>query len=293
MSNIFIKLKNSFWCLPDKLKISIFFLVKQGYLMNWSKPVTFNQKIQARKLGLSNRHAILADKIKVRDYVRKKCGDEILIPILAKYKNTSEIDTKSLPDSWVMKTNHGSGPEHIEIVWDKDRVSQHKIVEKFNHALQEDYVGVRLGETHYNLIDRHILVEELMLSEGKIPDDYKFHVFQSNGDFKWFLQVDFDRYSKHKRNLYDDELNLLDYSLNYQSGNFEIENKELVFEMAEVAKKLATDFNYVRVDLYLIDSQIYFGELTFLPASGFQKFHPREVDKEWGKLWAKSTDGMF
>ncbi len=57
------------------------------------------------------------------------------------------------------------------------------------------------------------------------------------------------------------------------------------FEMLkEIAKKLSSDFQFVRVDLYDVDGNIFFGELTFTPASGKNPFYPLEKkDKEIAK----------
>lgn len=39
-------------------------------------------------------------------------------------------------------------------------------------------------------------------------------------------------------------------------------------KMIEIAERLSSDFKYVRVDLYNIQGKIWFGEMTFTPASG-------------------------
>ena len=53
-------------------------------------------------------------------------------------------------------------------------------------------------------------------------------------------------------------------------------------KMLELGKILAKDFPFVRVDFYEIGDQIYFGELTFYPASGFGAFVPAEWDLTLG-----------
>ena len=49
-------------------------------------------------------------------------------------------------------------------------------------------------------------------------------------------------------------------------------------EMLEIAGILGKDFRYVRVDLYNLDGQIRFGEMTFTPASGYGKWNSNEQD---------------
>ena len=59
--------------------------------------------------------------------------------------------------------------------------------------------------------------------------------------------------------------------------------------MLEIVKILAADFPAVRVDLYLVQNKIYFGELTFFPWSGYVTFDPDEFDVEAGKKFILPT----
>ena len=52
--------------------------------------------------------------------------------------------------------------------------------------------------------------------------------------------------------------------------------------MITIAEKLAKPFIFVRVDLYVIQNKIYFGELTFHPDSGFTIFSNKKYDYELG-----------
>ena len=47
----------------------------------------------------------VADKYRVRSYVRECIGDEYLTPVLALYKSVDEIDFNELPDKFALKTN--------------------------------------------------------------------------------------------------------------------------------------------------------------------------------------------
>lgn len=49
-----------------------------------------------------------------------------------------------------------------------------------------------------------------------------------------------------------------------------------------IAEQLSVDFDFIRVDLYLVGSDVYFGELTNTPANGFEKFTPTSLDFELG-----------
>ena len=58
-------------------------------------------------------------------------------------------------------------------------------------------------------------------------------------------------------------------------------------EMKKIAEKLSEGFDQVRVDLYVIEDKIYFGEMTFTNGSGFEVIVPDNYDFELGKLWDK------
>ena len=55
--------------------------------------------------------------------------------------------------------------------------------------------------------------------------------------------------------------------------------------MLPIAKRLSEGFDYVRVDLYFANGKVLFGEMTFTPGSGFDRFSPAKLDCEFGELW--------
>ena len=61
-------------------------------------------------------------------------------------------------------------------------------------------------------------------------------------------------------------------------------------EMLEVAGKLSTNIPEVRVDLYNINGQIYFGEMTFFHWSGLVPFEPFEWDLRFGEMFQLPID---
>jgi len=138
-----------------------------------------------------------------------------------------------------------------------------------------------LREGHYKNIKPKVLVGKLLLTEqGKIPEDYKFHCF--NGVPK-FVQVDVSRFSDPKRSVCDINWNLLDIACHFPKHG-PVKRPDSLEEILSIAGKLASQFNYCRIDLYSVNNKVYFGEITFSPGAGFSKFHPLSVDMEWGEL---------
>lgn len=54
--------------------------------------------------------------------------------------------------------------------------------------------------------------------------------------------------------------------------------------MIELAELLAKDTSFIRADFYEVNERIYFGEITFYPASGFGVFQDKDTDYKWGNL---------
>lgn len=225
---------------------------------------------------------MLSDKYKVREFVSKNIGEQYLIELLACENEISDLKFETLPEQFVIKTNFGSGSEHIEIVKNKSLINKLNIERKFNLAMKSQYKGSILGETQYDFIDKRIIVEKFIDNNGKDIDDFKFHIFNSKNGF---LQIDFDRFTNHKRNLYDLNFKQLDFELCHSGGKYNLPSIDKLQKMKEIALKLSQGFDYVRIDLYLVNEQILFGEMTFTPGSGLEKFSTLKADKLYGQMW--------
>ena len=70
----------------------------------------------------------------------------------------------------------------------------------------------------------------------------------------------------------------MSFERQYPSSDKKILKPKYYSEMISLAEKIGKDFPFVRVDFYEINDKIYFGELTFFPGSGFEKFRPYEWD---------------
>ena len=111
--------------------------------------------------------------------------------------------------------------------------------------------------------------------------DYKFFCF--NGKVRFF-KVDFGRFVEHYANYYSHEGELLEFGeQGLEPGpNYPIELPDNLKEMISLAENLSANEPFLRVDFYNVEGKIYFGELTFYPASGLGKWTSEEADKEIG-----------
>lgn len=279
-----VRLRNSMYVIKSRSFLKQRFKEKHGYDLNLNNPHTFNEKIMfRRKYGNRRFMAMIADKYKVRDYVKEKIGEQYLIPLLGVYDKVTLADLEKLPNQFVIKTNHACGTDFIEIVKNKNEADLEKLVEKMNRAVKLKF-GKFSGEDFYDLIEPKIIAEELLLNDGNVPDDYKFHCFKSEN--KVYIQVDYERFTDHKRNFYDENFEFVDMKLaslfDHSNSHLRPEN----FEKAkELAQKISGEFDYIRADLYVIEGEVFFGELTQTHGGGFEDFKPLSWDKKWGDLW--------
>lgn len=73
-----------------------------------------NEKLLYMKLYTdTSRWMELADKYRVRDYV-KSCGlGKYLIPLVGMWTDINDIDFKALPKSFIFKANNGVGKSEL------------------------------------------------------------------------------------------------------------------------------------------------------------------------------------
>lgn len=266
--------------IPLKTRLKKRFKRTVGHELDLDNPKTFNEKIQWLKVyDRSPLHTICSDKYAVRAHISQKIGEQYLVPLVFRTTDVSDLKAEKMPDyPVIIKTNHDSGGGTF--VYDKNEIDWAAVRANFKKRLSVNY-DYGKGEWQYKGIPPCIIVEQLLSDEsGNIPSDYKMHYF--NGKLA-FTQVDLDRATDHKRNLYDAAWNFMDCRWIYQNGP-QVPKPAVYDEMIRIGELLAKDFLYVRVDLYVIGSRIYFGELTFHSDSGNGRFTPAEWDRKIGDM---------
>ena len=252
-----------------------------GYDIDFTKePQTFNEKIQFRKLYDHNPlYSICADKYRVREYVKEKIGEEYLIPLLLVTDELTEEQWDKLPNQFVAKANHNSGP--VQIVKDKSKANKKEIIKELNNQLRLDY-GIFSMEKYYSDIPRKIIVEKFLISSIK---DFRFHTFKDK-DNTLNICVQITDSELEESIMYNAlTWKKINVGNGYRIKEGEYEKPLNYDKMLEIVKTLSTDFEYVRVDLYNLSGKIYFGELTFCDCSGFGKFTDEKWDYKFGSYW--------
>lgn len=281
-SKILISLSPLF---DDETYLKLMYRIRIGKKLDLDNCQTLNEKLQWLKLN--NRHHELTenvDKIKVKPNVASKIGDKYIIPTLKVWNSPAELTADSfndLPDSFVIKTNHGGGNTGVFVVKDKKSVNikklKRKLARSFRNSLYNDF-----REWAYKDVDKKIFAE-VMIDDN--PVDYKFYCFNGNVD-SVMLCLDRQDTGKPKYYFFDKDWNLKRYNIAGKNApeNFTLPKPEAMDKMFEIASVLSKGAPFVRVDLYNVNGKIYFGELTYTPAGGYDWNRLPETDKYFGNM---------
>lgn len=274
--------------MTDEILLRIRYRVIFHQKLNLKKPSAFNEKLQWLKLNDRKEiYHVMADKYKAREFVAGIIGKEYLIPILGAWNQAADIDFECLPKEFVLKCTHDS--QSIVICKNKKELDDTKVRKNLENALKSDYY-VLGREWAYKGIEPRIVAEELLVDEsGDDLKDYKVFCFHGAPRF---IQVDYDRFKDHKRRFYSLEWEKLDIKITYEDDVSRVISKPACLnELLESSRKLAKGTPFLRVDWYITEKQLYFGELTFYPGCGFEPITPYAYDMEWGK-WINLSDGL-
>lgn len=273
--------------IPDKTMIKLQYFIKTGRRLNLKDPKRYTEKIQWYKLNYRDPiMARCADKYLVREFVESRGLGHILNELYATFDNPEEISFDNLPNSFVLKLSNGSGTNVL--VKDKGKVNIEGIKKEFESFVAQANAFAGREWVYTTDQKKTIVAEELLCDTNQKNGivDYKFLCFDGE---PYCIAYDVDRFIDHKRNIYDIEWNNLNVSSDCECSNKEYDRPDKLDEMLDIARKLSKGFPAVRVDLYCVNSKIYFGEMTFFPWSGYVNFDPDEFDFKLGEKFVIDT----
>lgn len=193
------------------------------------------------------------------------------------YDSVDEIDLAVLPDKFVLKPNHSSGK--VLICRDKRKINWIKAADIMRNWLRENYYDLT-GEWGYKDIPPKIMCEKLL--QGEIID-YKFFCFDG---IPIIANVIGDRKEGGYHEIWVDlDFESLLLTQNSRGFSSRITKPEHWEKMIQIAQILSKEFPFVRVDLYDLGGQVYFGELTFTPANGMDEGLSLAIDRDLGKRY--------
>ena len=272
--------------------------LQTGRKLNLKNPKRFTEKLQWYKMKYRNPDMLrCTDKYEVRKYIEEKGFGDYLIPLIGVYDRVKDIDYAKLPNQFVAKSTDGGGGNQVLVCKDKSSLSEADFKARLSGWMAARKVKKQAGRewAYENDYPRRIIIEQLIGADVLTKDipDYKFFCFDGEAHY---CQLINDRSTEETIDFYDMEWNHMSFrGLNPSCNNAKSSaEKPTDFEqMKEIARKLSKGFPFVRVDLYSVKEGIYFGELTFYPASGYGHFTPDEWDEKLGDLLAVPAEKLI
>lgn len=270
--------------MPDKLYLQLMCFYHFRKIINFRKPITFNEKLQWLKLYDRNPvYTIMVDKIEVKRFVADKIGEKYVIPTLGVYDSIEDIDFDKLPNQFVLKCNHDS--KSVCICKDKKSFDIERAKRFLEPRLKVNGYWYGREWPYKNVVPRIFAEKYMEDSTTSELRDYKFFCF--NGK-PVYCQVISDRTSNETIDFYD-----MDWQHQSFTGlalpkkpfnNYPVPIPISFDKMKKSAEILSKGIPFVRVDFYEINGKMYFGELTFYPAAGLGVFSPDEWNYKLGDM---------
>lgn len=222
--------------MSDELYLKMRYYAHFGRKLNLKDPKTFNEKMQWLKLyDRRSEYVKMVDKYEAKDYVAQKIGEEYVIPLLGVWDRFEDIDFTLLPNQFVLKCTHDSGS--VIICRNKQEFDFIQAGKKLKQSLATNffYYG---REWPYKEVKPRIIAEQYMVDEsGTELKDYK--ILNFNGVPR-LIDVDYNRFAGHMRNLYTTKWEYMDASIEYPNNpEHQIKRPEKLEQMLELAAKLS------------------------------------------------------
>jgi hypothetical protein len=265
--------------MPDALYLRLKFLHVMRRIPHLRNPRNFSEAIQWLKLhGALEHYAPYADKYEVRQYVARKIGPQYLVPLIGVWDEFDQIPWDTLSEQFVLKSTHGCG--HNFVCRNKSSTDVADLRQTVTRWMSENFYNEH-RESQYRHIGPRLIAEAYLQDDSGGLRDYKFTCFKG---VPFMVEVMGNRAHGVTVDIYDCQWNLLPVNARGDRNSGKpITRPGLLDNMLDVAAKLSAGFPFVRVDLYCVEGKIYFGELTFTPASGFITYEPKSFNQKLGR----------
>ena len=262
--------------LPLRQRRALWYLLSFRRRGDFENPKRFSEKVNWRILNdRSPELAWTCDKLAMKERVRELAPGIRVPRVLWSGTDVAEFASMDLPERWVLKPNHGSYKVHIGTgrpdLEDLKRVTAHWL---------EPWQDKVLGEWAYSLARRAIYAEE-WLGGAESPTDYKVFVFDGE---PLYVETVHNRYSNHTERFYTADWQALDVRTDGVLAPV-LPRPANLDRLLGHAAAIGRGFGFMRVDLYDIDGEVWFGETSPYPDGGLEPWHPDSFDLTLGDAW--------
>lgn len=269
-ANRIISRHKTFWQAADAEAVRNTRLTAADPIEQWQQGVNWQRK--------------LSNKFNSREFARKfNCRVAELYWHGREYQ---AIPFATLPAAYVIRPTIGFSSGLVFLMQDSVNLMDKRT---YTPAEITEVLAAALAQNPY----LEFLVEEFVKTEKgetKIPDDYKFYMF--DGEIAAIQVINRLGISGGYTNFYDQDWQLIDnLSTNYSRGTYQAP-PDCLPEMIEQAKLLSKAYGiFARIDFYATDKGAVFGEFTPTPALG-KGFTPA-ANKMLATYWDKYCNGKI
>ncbi len=279
--------------IDDETYVKNFHKMRIGEELNLDNPKTLNDKLNWLKLyNHDPLYTRLVDKYEVKKYVAERIGEKYIIPTYGVWEHFDDIDFDSLPMQFILKCTHDSGT--FVIVEDKEKLNKEEAKEKLESALKNNFYYL-CREWPYKNVKPRIIAEKYFDSLGK-PESIEYKTTCFNGKVGFVTicgGIPHAEFEKRTNDHFTVDFEHMPWYSFYKHAKVRPEKPEQWDELINVCEKLAANIPYVRVDCYIIDGQIYFGEMTFYTWGGHIEFTPPEWNEKLGECLVLPSEKLI
>jgi hypothetical protein len=244
-----------------------------------NRDLSFSAKVRRRMLV--DRNPVLAEvqnKFTVREYARLR--GVRTAPLHSVIRNASELSIVAMPENCFVQASHGSKWNVMRRLgkWylfaDGATLDSRRHLQQLSDGECLALLGNWLDSTYkprewaYSVMEKHVLVGEILAPRhGPELLDYRFYTF--DGQVK-AINVGCPSYRLRNQNaFFDGDWRLIPLSFYRESLPDPLPDRPDTFaEMLDIAARLGTGLDFVRVDLFDTVNGVVLGEMTVYPEGG-------------------------
>jgi len=259
------------------------FFRQVGYWPNIVKPNRIREILLKKKILSNNKFKDYVDKYKVRKIINKIIQETNInlkmTTLIGVYSSVEEIDFSQINKPCFIKANHGSD---MNFFYEPGKHDITKLKQVLDNWLKIDFFNEN-GEMCYKGIQKKIIIEKpIFCKDGNLPDDIKVHCYFGEPSV---IQIIRRRNGYLERKTFDSTWSKQNW---FKNDDLEVSLDSIpTNQVLEFSKLLSQIFDYVRMDYYLVDGTLYFGEYTFFPAATYLPLTSVDVDRYLGDLYTK------
>ncbi|HMT31951.1 MAG: hypothetical protein IPL93_13295 [Actinomycetales bacterium] len=265
--------------LPPRTRRVVVYALRHRRLPHLTDPATFTEKLNWRILNDRRPEIVeVCDKLRMREIARERVPDEHelhIVPLLWSGNDLRECPHLEGPSPWALKPSNSTG----KVILGPDGRSVAELVAA-TRGWATSEPGYYLGEWGYTQVPLRFVLEQRLPGDQPPPE---FKVFCFDG-IPRFIQVHRDRFTRdYSIATYDPQWQPVagHYVLGSPAPHARPANLDRVLSLA---RRLSAGWDFIRVDLYDIDGELWFGEFTPYPSGG-SPFASQAVDRAVGQLW--------